>query len=89
MIRTYSAAPTLNGSGAIAVADRMVLPGNNPAVTPTILVYNYGDRGGAQAIHLRPGQQLSVSNNGNAVPTGTNLYITIEWTESTGSNPVQ
>jgi hypothetical protein len=87
--KTYSTAPTLNGSGALIVADRIVLPGNNPSVTGTILNYEFGIRGGAQAIHLRPGEQLSISNNGNAVPTGTNLYITFEWTESTGSNPVQ
>jgi hypothetical protein len=87
--KSYSAAPTLNGTGVLIVADRVVLPGNNPAVGATILNYNFGIRGGAQAIHLRPGEQLSISNNGNAVPTGTNLYITFEWTESTGSNPVQ
>jgi hypothetical protein len=87
--KSYSAAPTLNGTGGLVVADRIVLPGNNPAVAGTILMYNFGQRGGAQAIHLRPGEQLSINNKGNAVPTATNLYITIEWTESVGSSPVQ
>lgn len=89
VVKSYSAAPTLNGTGTYVRADRILMPGNSPNVTPNTVFYDFGVRGGAQAIHLRPGEQLSITNIGNAVATGTSLYINIEWTESAGSSPVQ
>jgi hypothetical protein len=89
LAKSFSAAPTLNGTGAYVRADRILMPGNSPNVTPNTVFYDFGVRGGAQSIHLRPGEQLSVTNIGNAVAAGTSLYINIEWVESSGSNPVQ
>ena len=83
---SYSAAPTLNGTAKLARADRVFLPAN---AAGSFLVWEFSVRGGAKAIHLRPGQQLSINNNGNAVAAGTSLYIGVEWTESVGSSPVQ
>jgi hypothetical protein len=34
----------------------------------TFIDWEFGVRGGAKQIHLRPGQQLSINNNGAAVP---------------------
>jgi len=82
----YSAAPTLNGSGALIRADRIAMPGTSLSVAGSYLIFEFGTRGGAQAIRVRPGQQLSISNAGNAVSAGTNLYLSFEWTESVGFN---
>ena len=84
---TYSVAPTVP-SGSMVVADRIVLPGNNPGVSATIINYDFGNRGGSTSLHLHPGEQLSISNNGNAVATGATMYFTVEWNESTGYTPV-
>lgn len=83
---SYSAAPTLNGTGAVIRADRIAMPGSSLNVAGSYLIFEFGVRGGAQAIRIRPGQQLSISNAGNAVAAGTNLYLTFEWTESVGFN---
>ncbi len=82
---TYSAAPTLNGTAANVRVGRLELPSiSAPAITEVELVWDFGVRGGSKAIHVRPGQQLSINNNGAAVATGTVLHVNIEWNETPG-----
>ena len=79
---TYSAAPTALGAGTLFRGDRIVLPGSSPNVSLLGIQWDFGTRGGSQAIHVRPGQLLAINNAGNSVAAGTNLYITMEWSES-------
>ena len=83
---TYSVAPTLNGTATLVRADRLMLAASGTPVSGTSLIWEFGVRGGSQAIHLRPGQQLSLNNNSVAIPAGMSLYVAMEWNEST---PVQ
>jgi hypothetical protein len=83
---TYSVAPTLNGTAYIIRSDYMVL---GTALTPVALnpiIWQFGDRGGAKQLRIRPGQQASISFNGGTVGAGTSLAMAIEWTETT---PIQ
>jgi hypothetical protein len=84
-VLTYSAAPTLNGTASQIRVGRLVLAAaSSPAVTDLAVQWDFGLRGGSQSIHLRPGQQLSINNNGAAVPTGAALHVNIEWNETPG-----
>ena len=80
---SYSAAPTLNGTGTIIRALDIILAGGTPTgSTPPVYEWKFGEVGGEKQLHLRPGEQLSINNNSRAVPGGASLYFTIEWTET-------
>ena len=49
---------------------------------PGVVSYELNGRP-AQAIVLRPGELLAISNNGNTIPSGFIVYVTVEWTEET------
>ena len=82
-INLYSANPTTLGTGTLHAATQFVCTGTNGntwnPVIPVIL--ELGTRNN-QAIVLRGANELlTVSLGGNSLPSGLNLYITIEWCE--------
>ena len=79
LMASYSAAPTV-GTGTLIRADRIAMP--STAVAGVANEWSFAVRGGSQAIHLRPGQQIAISNAGNAVASGASLYINFEWSET-------
>ena len=88
LLVTFSSAPTLAGTVSTPRVSHQFL---GVAATAAVLpekIWQFGDRA-SQQIHLRPGQQFALNNNGAAVGAGTLLYVTFEWTESVfGSVPV-
>ena len=76
----YTVAPTLGTPNIIDSAHITIPATATPAVPVTYVELNYGNRG-AKAPIIRPGQSVSLSLGGNAVPAGASLYATFEWVE--------
>jgi len=77
----YSAAPTLNGTAYLLRADEIILANASTPVNGQEVDWIFGDVGNIKQIHVRPGQQLSINLNGS-VPSGSSLYLTIQWAEA-------
>jgi hypothetical protein len=75
----YTAAPTL-GTPNIVEAAHITVPA---AATPTVPVtlFEVSANRGSKPTIVRPGQSLSLSLGGNAVPAGANIYASVEWIE--------
>jgi hypothetical protein len=80
-ISLYSANPTL-GTGANIDGDRVFLPATGTPLYAPPLIFEYGTRGDEKPTLKGSGDSFCVNFNGQAVPTGTSLYISIEWQES-------
>lgn len=75
----YTAAPTLGTPNIIEAAHITVAAIATPSVPVTLFEVS-ANRGSKPAI-IRPGQSLSLSLGGNAVPAGASLYASVEWVE--------
>ena len=76
----YTAAPTL-GTGQAFEGTRLYLAaGSGSGNANTTKEYTWSTRT-EKAPVIRAGETLSIGFNGQAVPTGASLYISIEWTE--------
>jgi len=79
VVRQYSANPTVGTAVGTIRADHLGLPSAAAGTYP--LIWDFCDRA-AKGIRLNSAtEQLAINFGGAAVPTGTNLHITIEWTE--------
>lgn len=79
----YTANPSALGAGVLVRAGHIALAAtSNPTVPVNPLEFSFGDRP-AKTIVLAAGsnEALAINFGGNAVPSGTQLYINIEWTE--------
>ena len=80
---SYSANPSALGAGNLFVAEHVQIGGTGAQQQPPgVVSYELNGRP-AQAIVLRPGELLAISNNGNTIPSGFIVYVTVEWTEET------
>jgi hypothetical protein len=80
VVKQYSANPSSVGTAVGTIrADHLGLPSAAAGTYP--LIWDFCDRA-AKGIRLNSAtENLAINFNGNAVPIGTNLHITIEWTE--------
>lgn len=88
VMQSYSAAPTLNGTGTMVRTQYLIGWDNVNSIAGNLIEWSFADKGGSKAIHLRPGEQLSINNGANAIAAGLNLSVVIEWSESFGLSPV-
>jgi len=81
IVQLYSALPTLGLTGSVIRAGHFVFPAAaTPAFAAPEAEWTWGNRS-CEIPMLYPGQQFSLSNNGNAVAAGLSLYLGIEWKE--------
>lgn len=84
VVNLYSANPLVLGAGTLFAGSQFIVPGTsgNTWLPVVPVIVDYGTRNN-QAIVLRGvNESIAISLNGNTVPAGLGLYITIEWTES-------
>lgn len=80
----YSANPTI-GTGTTFDGARIYLSaGSAPANAGTIKSFTYGNKGDKAMVLRGASESIAVNFNGQAVPAGASLYISVEWTEDAG-----
>jgi hypothetical protein len=78
----YSANPSGLGTGTMFRGGHALLAAaTSPSVAPLWIDWVFGNTGERQVILRGAAECLAVSNNGNSVPSGTSIYITIDWEE--------
>jgi hypothetical protein len=78
----YSANPSALGTGTMFRGGHALLAAaTTPAVAPLWVDWTFGNIGERQIVLRGAAECLAVSNNGNSVPSGTSIYITIDWEE--------
>lgn len=78
----YTANPTALGAGSGMEGDHLYLPAAaSPASAPSRVSYEWGTRGDKAPVLRSENEGIAFNFNGQAVPAGTGLYLTIEWTE--------
>lgn len=77
----YTAAPSPLGTPQLIDGAHITIPAAaTPSVPVTFFELTFANRGSKPPI-IRPGQSLSLSFGGNAVPGGASVYASIEWVE--------
>ena len=79
VVSVYSANPT-TGTGTALRGDRVAIPGSTGA-NGTTQIWDFGDRASKAPKLQKTTESIAINWGAAAVATGTNLYITIEWTE--------
>jgi len=78
----YTANPSALGTGVMFRGGHVLLASaTNPAVTPLWVTWQFGIENDKAVVLRGATQCLAISNNANAVPAGTSVYLTITWTE--------
>ena len=81
-LRLYSANPSALGAGTTAEANKTYLSASSsPGAAALPVVYTFGVRGDKAIVLRGTSESLAFNFNGQAVPSGTQLYMQIEWTE--------
>ena len=78
----YSANPSALGTGTPMEGRHVILPNASTPASNDIAIWAWGNRGDMAPVLRGINEFIAVNLNGNAVPTGGNLYISIEWNES-------
>ena len=78
VLTLYTANPASLGTGTNLEAAKTYL--GTAAITSPQINFIWGNRGDKAPV-LRAGETLAINFAGAAVPTGTSLYLTFEWTE--------
>lgn len=79
-VLSYTANPTLGTPVGTLRADKLFAPSVATASSPTIMIYNFGDRPG-QAVVLRGTSQVLALNLNSTTVTGGSFDFAVEWTE--------
>jgi hypothetical protein len=80
VLSLYSVAPTV-GTGSLFEGARVYLSaGSAPANAGALKEYVWGNHND-KAPTIRSGEYFAIGFNGQTVPAGASLYISIEWTE--------
>lgn len=81
-VKQFSANPTLGTSGVVVAANHYAMPAAASTGYPiSQFVETFGGTG-AKALVLRNASEvMGFSFNGQTIPAGTSVYVTIEWTE--------
>jgi hypothetical protein len=78
----YTANPSAVGTGIAINANKTYLPaGGSPAAAALPVVYSYGVSNDKAIVLRGVAEALAINFAGQAVPAGTQLYLSIEWTE--------
>jgi hypothetical protein len=78
----YSANPSALGSGQTFEANKLYLAaGSTPNATTLPRDYTFGNRGDKAPVLRGTAESIAFNFNGQAVPAGTELYLSVEWTE--------
>jgi len=81
-LRLYTANPSALGTGiAVEGAKTYLSAGATPGAAALPHVYTFGTRNDKAIVLRGTGESLAFNFGGQAVPTGANLYLSIEWTE--------
>ena len=76
----YSANPSALGAGTLLRGDRVSIPALAGA-NGTTQVWDFGDRAAKAPKLQNASESIAINWGGASVAAGTNLYITLEWTE--------
>ena len=77
----YTANPTL-GTGVTVEGNKTYLAaGATPGAAALPYVYTFGTRNDKAIVLRGTAESLAINFGGQAVPSGANLYLSIEWTE--------
>lgn len=80
VVKQYSAIPTGLGAGTMIRSDHLSLPATAGAAYNQV-VWNFGEGVGKCPKLLSSLENYAINCNGVAVPAGSNIHITIQWTE--------
>lgn len=81
-LRLYTANPSALGTGiAVEGAKTYLSAGATPGAAALPHVYTFGTRNDKAIVLRGTGESLAFNFGGQAVPSGANLYLSIEWTE--------
>lgn len=83
LVNVYSANPSALGTGVMISGTQFVIPGTsgNTWLPVVPVIFEYGNQT-SQPLTLRGvNESFTVSLNGQTLPAGFNMYISIEWTE--------
>jgi len=78
----YTANPSGLGTGTMFRGGHLLLPNaTTPTTTPLWWDWQFGTVNEQSLVLRGAAECLEISNNGNTVPGGTSIYLTISWTE--------
>lgn len=81
-VLAYSANPSALGAGTLIRADHYALPAAASTGYPGVpWIEDFGNRNDQQIILHGTSEVVGIGFNGQTIPAGTVVYITIEWTE--------
>lgn len=82
-VKLYSANPSTLGAGVLLCASQFIVPPTttNGGIPIMPLLFPFGGQTSQSVILRGTNESVSVSMNGQTIPAGLGLYITIEWTE--------
>ena len=81
-LKLYTANPSALGTGiSVEGAKTYLSAGVTPGAAALPHVYTFGARNDKAIVLRGTGESLAFNFGGQAVPTGANLYLSIEWTE--------
>lgn len=81
-LRLYTANPSALGSGISVEANKTYLTASSsPGAAALPVVYTFGNRNDKAIVLRGTGESLAFNFAGQAVPSGANIYMNIEWTE--------
>jgi len=82
VVRAYSANPATLGTGTFMFGDHYALANASNSGIPVFpWIEDFGIRNTQPIILRGVNQSFCFSLNGDTVPSGTNIYVSIEWTE--------
>lgn len=81
-LRLYTANPSGLGAGISVEANKTYLSASaTPGAAALPSVYTFGLRNDKAIVLRGTAESLAINFNGQAVPSGASLYLSIEWTE--------
>lgn len=82
-INLYSANPSALGNGVMLGGTKFMIPGTNGNTWfPVIpIIVEYGTRNNSPVILRGVNESLAISLNGQTIPSGLQVYASIEWCE--------
>lgn len=79
VINTYTANPSSVGTGVLLRSGHLGFP--SPSNPVDRLIWDFGNRASKCPKLANANESFCLSFNGQTIPSGANLHITIEWTE--------
>ena len=79
VVNQYSANPSALGAGVLVRSEHV--SASAAAAGNLVTEWIFGDRAAKALILNGPNESLCLNFGGNSVPAGTNVHMTIEWTE--------